>query len=132
DTTEHKYLLRFAKKHPIFQHIVEYKRRGKLLSTYQWPLNGAMRATTQYGYWPSTWRLASRKVNLQNIPKRSALAKQFRKMIVAAPGHVLVEADGSAVEAVLVGYSAGSEAYIKLAKAGIHGWLMSHMIGEPI
>lgn len=72
---------------------------------------------------------SSRSVNLQNIPKRSRLAKKFRRMIVAAPGHLLVESDFSAIEAVLAGYFAGSEQYIKLAKSGVHGWLTQAMHG---
>lgn len=45
---------------------------------------------------------------------------------------MLIEADSSAIEAVMVGWLAGSERYIRLAKAGIHGWLMSQMVGGPI
>jgi DNA polymerase I-like protein with 3'-5' exonuclease and polymerase domains len=132
ETAEKKYLLRFGKKYPVFTGIVKYKEKCKLTSTYNWPLNMLMRATSTYGYWPSTWRLASRKVNLQNIPKRSDLAKSFRQMLIAKPGYVLLEADWSAIEAVLVGYSAGSQSYINLAKAGVHGWLSSHIIKQPI
>lgn len=53
-------------------------------------------------------------------------------MIIAKPGYVLLELDWAAIEAVLVGYSAKSQAYINLAKAGVHGWLTSHFIKRPI
>jgi hypothetical protein len=51
-------------------------------------------------------------------------------MVVAPPGHVIIEADSSAIEAVLVGYFARSQRYINLAKAGVHDWFNSLMHGE--
>lgn len=128
-STERKYLLAPARKHRAFRLVLDCRERGKLLSTYNWPTDAGGRATTIYGWHPSTLRKSSRSVNLQNIPKRSKLAKQFRKMIVAAPGHLLVEADFSAIEAVLEGWFAGSPQYIALAKAGVHGWLTQAMHG---
>ena len=53
-------------------------------------------------------------------------------MIVAAPNCVLVEGDSAAIEAVLVGWLAHSERYIRLAKAGVHGWLTSALHGHLI
>jgi hypothetical protein len=53
-------------------------------------------------------------------------------MVVAPPGHVLIEGDSSAIEAVLVGYFARSERYMNLAKAGIHDWFNSVVHGETI
>lgn len=132
ETTEAKHLRRFAKKHPVFLNILLYKQRGKLLSTYFWKLDAAGRVHTNYSWNPSTWRKASYNYNLQNIPKRSDLADEFRRMIVAAPGHVLIETDSSAIEAVLVGYAAGSERYIRLSKAGLHGWMTAAYHGDFI
>jgi DNA polymerase-1 len=132
ETTEAKYLKRFSRKHPVFKLILDCRARQKLLSTYNWPLDAAGRVHTQYGYHPSTWRKSSRSVNLQNIPKRSDLAREFRRMLVASPGHVLIEADAAAIEAVLVGYCANSQGYVRLARAGVHGFLTSHITGKPI
>ena len=53
-------------------------------------------------------------------------------MIVAEPGHVLIEGDSAAIEAVLVGWLAGSERYMRLARAGVHGWLTSALHGRVI
>jgi DNA polymerase I-like protein with 3'-5' exonuclease and polymerase domains len=49
-------------------------------------------------------------------------------LFVAEPGCVLVELDYSAIEAVLVGYFAGSRDYVRLAKLGVHDYLLSHMM----
>jgi DNA polymerase I-like protein with 3'-5' exonuclease and polymerase domains len=132
ETTEAKYLKRFGRKHPVFRLILQCRERQKLLSTYNWKLSEDGRVKTTYGFHPSTLRKSSRAVNLQNIPKRSDLATEFRRMLVATPGHLLIEADASAIEAVLVGYCANSQRYIHLARAGVHGWLTSHIVGTPI
>lgn len=47
------------------------------------------------------------------------------------PGTILVEADFSAIEAVLVGWFARSPSYITLAKLGVHSGLASHILGKP-
>jgi len=132
ESTEAKYLKRFT-KYPIFRHSINYTQRSKLIGTYNWPLDEQDRAHTTYGYHPSTLRSSSRRVNLGNIPKRYHLAELFRRLIIAESGHKFIEIDRSAIEAVLVGYWAKSEAYIKLAKAGVHSYLCAyylHSIGK--
>lgn len=131
ETTGAKHLKRFG-KYPIFHQILLAKQRGKMVSSYNWKVNDNGRITTVYGYHPSTWRKSSRNYNLQVIPKRSDLANEFRRSIVAAPGCYLLTSDGSAIEAVLVGYDAGSSSYIRLAKAGLHGWMTAAYHGQPI
>lgn len=90
------------------------------------------RATSTYGFHPSTLRSSSRNVNLGNIPKRFELAKLFRRLLIAERGCKLIEIDRSGIEAVLVGHWAKSPAYINLAKAGVHSMLVSHVIGRPV
>jgi hypothetical protein len=131
-STEKKYLKQAAKKHPVFRLILDCRERWKMVSTYKWSLDHDNRVHTTIGHHPSTWRKSARDYNLQNIPKRSELANEFRRMVVAPPGHVIVEVDSSAIEAVLVGYFARSERYIRLAKCGIHDWFNSVVHGEPI
>ena len=53
-------------------------------------------------------------------------------MVVASPGHLLIECDSSAIEAVLVGYYAGSDRYIALAKSGVHKWLAEQYAGRKV
>jgi len=132
DTSEAKYLKRFAKKFPVFGTVVEVQQREKLISTYMWPLREDGRIGTSYGFHPSTWRKSSRAVNLQNIPKRSDLAQLFRRMLIAAPGTVLVEADSSAIEAVLVGFCAGDLDYIRMSKLGIHDFVTARWLGQSV
>ena len=130
-STEKKYLKRAAKKHPVFQLIIDCRERNKLLTTYNWKLDEQQYVHTVIGHHPSTWRKSSRDYNLQNIPKRSDLAMEFRRMIVAPPGHCIIEGDSSAIEAVLDGYFARSPRLINLAKAGIHDWFNAVIHNEP-
>ena len=62
-----------------------------------------------------------------NIPVNNDLAGAFRRTIIAAQGNVLIEADSKSIEAVLVGYDAGDPDYIRIAKAGVHDFFMSHV-----
>lgn len=46
----------------------------------------------------ATGRLSSANPNLQNIPVRNEEGKDLRKIFVAGPGNVLVDADYSQIE----------------------------------
>lgn len=80
---------------------------------------------------PSTLRTSMRNPNLQNVTIHGTLSAGFRKCLVAAPGHKLIAADYSGIEAVLVGWLARDPVYIRLAKLGVHAYLLSHVIGKP-
>ena len=89
------------------------------------PVGPDGRVHTSYRNTPSTWRLSSVNPNLQNWDGR------LKGLFIAAPGHVLWEIDFSAIEAVIVGYFANSERYVKAAKLGIHDYVASFMVGQP-
>src|SRR6516164_5743918 len=131
-STEAKHLKKLFKKYPIFRDIYDYRQHDKLVTSYSWELGTDSRVHPTFGFHPSTWRKSCRNPNIQTIPKRNDLAKAFRKMIVPRAGHVLIEGDSAAIEAVLVGHHASSERYIRLAKAGVHGWVTSALHGEHL
>lgn len=130
DTLDKKAVGRLAKKypkHPIYKIALTMRGVRKTLGTYVEgfaPDSEGLIHTT-FGHHPSSLRLSSRNVNLQNVSHRGgvAYADRVRRTLVPRPGHVFVEADSSAIEAVMTGYFMGSETYIALAKKGVHDFL---------
>ncbi len=90
-------------KHPIIPAIMDYRMLTKLKSTYADGLmkvigeDGRIRTTFQ-NLVTATGRLSSTEPNLQNIPVRTDLGAEIRKMFVPKAGHVLVDADYSQIE----------------------------------
>ena len=96
-------LEKLKNKHPIIPAIMDYRMLTKLKSTYADGLlkviceDGRIRTTFQ-NLVTATGRLSSTEPNLQNIPVRTDLGAEIRKMFVPRPGHVLVDADYSQIE----------------------------------
>ena len=90
-------------KHPIIPAIMDYRMLSKLKSTYADGLmavigeDGRIRTTFQ-NLVTATGRLSSTEPNLQNIPVRTDLGAEIRKMFIPRPGYVLVDADYSQIE----------------------------------
>ena len=90
-------------KHPIIPAIMDYRMLTKLKSTYADGLIKEIREdgrihTTFQNLVTATGRLSSTEPNLQNIPVRTDLGAEIRKMFVPKPGCVLVDADYSQIE----------------------------------
>ncbi len=102
-STSAEVLEKLKDKHPIVPAILDYRMLTKLKSTYADGLvkvicpDGRVRTTFQ-NLVTATGRLSSTEPNLQNIPVRTDLGAQIRKMFVPKPGHVLVDADYSQIE----------------------------------
>ena len=96
-------LEKLKNKHPIVPAIMDYRMLTKLSSTYAEGLmkvigaDGRIRTTFQ-NLVTATGRLSSTDPNLQNIPVRTDLGAEIRKMFVPRPGCVLVDADYSQIE----------------------------------
>lgn len=99
------------------------------------PIGADGRVHTTFTHNPSSLRLSSVDPNLQNVPRGSQreddVEKWVKECFVAPAGSVFWERDFSAIEAVLVGYFAGSARYIRFAKLGVHDYLASHLLGRP-
>ena len=96
-------LEKLKNKHPIIPAIMDYRILTKLKSTYADGLmtaldsDGRIRTTFQ-NMVTATGRLSSTEPNLQNIPVRTDLGAEIRKMFIPKDGYVLVDADYSQIE----------------------------------
>ena len=97
---------------PIVGAVLEYRQLTKLKSTYADGLlkaldpDGRVRTNFQMTV-TATGRLSSTEPNLQNIPTRTDLGSEIRRMFVPADGCVLVDADYSQIELRLLAHMAG-------------------------
>ena len=108
-------VLEKLKDHPLVADVLTYRQYAKLKSTYADGLlkvidaDGRIRTSFQMTV-TATGRLSSTEPNLQNIPTRTDLGSKMREMFVAAPGHVLVDADYSQIELRLLAHISGDTA----------------------
>ena len=116
---------KYGTNHPIYGAQLEYSKVSKTLSTYMYAPDDLGLIHTSYVNAPSTWRLASRDYNLQNVGKRETnpWAKKARRQIVARPGHVFVQADSTSIEAVVLGVLIDDPEFVRVAKKSIHAYL---------
>lgn len=103
-STDAQALEKLRAKHPMIEDILEYRQLAKLKSTYAEGLlpmisseTGRIHSTFHQTV-TATGRLSSSDPNLQNIPVKTALGREIRKVFTAKPGYVLVDADYSQIE----------------------------------
>ena len=107
-------LEKLKSKHPIIPAIMDYRMLTKLKSTYAEGLLKQIREdgrihTTFQNLVTATGRLSSTEPNLQNIPVRTDLGAEIRKMFIPKPGCVLVDADYSQIELRVLAHIADDE-----------------------
>ena len=102
-STNAEVLEKLKSRHPIIEAILDYRTLTKLKSTYADGLvkeiadDGRIHTTFQ-NMVTATGRLSSTEPNLQNIPVRTELGSEIRKMFVPKDGWVFVDADYSQIE----------------------------------
>ena len=127
-------------KHPIVNFIMEYRQLAKLKSTYCDGLTAVVNPNTHriHSVFTQTvtvtGRLSSTEPNLQNIPTRTELGREIRKMFVAKDGYVLVDADYSQIELRVLAHIANDETMINAFRNNedIHAVTASQVLGIPL
>ena len=111
----------------------------KLKSTYADGLMKEIREdgrihTTFQNLVTATGRLSSTEPNLQNIPVRTDLGAEIRKMFIPKPGCVLVDADYSQIELRVLAHIAGDDAMRKAFcdHVDIHTATAAQVFGVPV
>ena len=125
-------------EHPIVADILTYRQYAKFKSTYCDGLlkviapDGRIHTSFQMTV-TATGRLSSTEPNLQNIPTRTELGSEFRRMFVPAPGCVLVDADYSQIELRLLAHIADDKTMRDAFRGGedIHAVTASQAFGVP-
>ena len=129
--------LRF--QHPIVDEVLSYRQYTKLKSTYVEGLlkvispDGRVRTSFQMTV-TATGRLSSTEPNLQNIPTRTELGSELRRMFAAGEGMVLVDADYSQIELRLLAHISGDEAMQEAFRSGedFHTVTAAHVCGVAL
>lgn len=127
-------------KHPIVNFIMEYRQLAKLKSTYCDGLTAVVNPNTHriHSVFTQTvtvtGRLSSTEPNLQNIPTRTELGREIRKMFVAKDGYVIVDADYSQIELRVLAHIANDETMINAFRNNedIHAVTASQVLGIPL
>lgn len=103
--------------------ILEYRAKSKLLSTYVETLpdmcDSLGRVHTSFMQTgTATGRLSSKDPNLQNIPVRTEEGRKIRSAFTAPDGSVLISADYSQIELVVLAHLSGDERLCAAFRAG--------------
>ena len=125
-------------ENPIVEEVLQYRQYAKFRSTYCDGLlkviapDGRIHTSFQMTV-TATGRLSSTEPNLQNIPTRTQLGSEFRRMFVPADGCVLVDADYSQIELRLLAHIADDEAMKQAFLTGedIHTVTAAQVFGVP-
>ena len=133
-------LEKIADAHPVVPLILEYRMLTKLNGTYvegMLPLideNGKIHAHFQQTV-TATGRLSCTEPNLQNIPVRQDIGRQFRRVFTKShEDGVLVGADYSQVELRVMAHLSGDKALIDSfeQQSDIHTITASRVFGVPV
>ena len=137
-STSAEVLEKLRGKHPVVEAVLDYRQLAKLKSTY---VDGLMKViapdgrihTSFQNTVTATGRLSSTEPNLQNIPVRTELGAELRRMFVAPEGKALVDADYSQIELRLLAHIAGDAHMIAAFRdrEDIHTVTASQVFGVP-
>ena len=137
-STNAEVLEKLKDRHPIIPAIMDYRMLTKLKSTYADGLlkvigeDGRIHTTFQ-NLVTATGRLSSTEPNLQNIPVRTDLGAEIRKMFIPRPGCVLVDADYSQIELRVLAHIADDQVMQEAFLSGvdIHTATASQVFSVP-
>ena len=134
-------LERIAEDHPVVPKILEYRQLTKLKSTY---VDGLLKVVSQkdgriHTHFQqtvtATGRLSSTDPNLQNIPVRTELGRELRRMFVAPDTeHVLIDADYSQIELRVLAHISQDAHMIEAFRSGqdIHAATAAKVYHVPL
>ncbi len=107
-------LEKLSEEHPIIDFILKYRELQKLNTTYIEPfpslVNKEGRICTTFNQTgTTTGRISSEDPNLQNIPIRTEIGQEFRKVFIASLGYELVSFDYSQLDLRVASHISGDK-----------------------
>ena len=132
-------LEKLAPKYPFVREILEYRTYSKLKATYADGLqpfireDGRIHSTFNQTV-TATGRISSADPNLQNIPVRTALGREFRKVFIPKEGFSFIDADYSQIELRILASLSGDKKLIEAYNEGkdIHAITASQVFNVPL
>lgn len=128
-------------EYEIVEWVLEYRHLAKLKSTYVTGLSAVVNEKTGRIHSrfnqtvTSTGRISSTEPNMQNIPVRTELGREIRRMFVAEkPDWCLLDADYSQIELRVLAHIADDKSMIEAFENGedIHTQTASNVFGVPL
>ncbi|MDR1972195.1 MAG: DNA polymerase I [Treponema sp.] len=122
-STDVAVLEELAREDPVPALILRHRTLSKLKSTYVDSLVGEADSqgrlhTNFVQTGTATGRLSSKEPNLQNIPIRDEEGRRIREAFTARPGNLLISADYSQIELVILAHLSGDENLIGSFREG--------------
>ena len=126
--------------HPIIDKLLEYRKIGKLNSTYVEGLMPYINNRTNkihssfHQTVTATGRISSTDPNLQNIPTRDEIGKNLRKVFIPKEGNIFIDADYSQIELRILAHISDDENMIYAFNndEDIHQQVASRVFNIPI
>jgi DNA polymerase-1 len=122
-STDMAVLEELAREDPVPALILRHRTLSKLKSTYvdtladQADVQGRLHTNfIQTG--TATGRLSSKEPNLQNIPIRDEKGRRIREAFIARPGNLLISADYSQIELVILAHLSGDQNLVASFREG--------------
>jgi len=139
-STDADVLEKLRDEHPIVEKILEYRTLSKLKATYvdgMLPLinQETNRIHAKFNQTvTATGRISCTDPNLQNIPIRTELGKQLRKVFVAPEGSKFIDADYSQIELRILAHISGDKNMIDAFNKNqdIHAITASQVFDVPL
>ncbi len=138
-STSVEVLEKLTSEHPIIPLILEYRTLTKLNSTYvagmlpcikeDGRIHGTFNQTVT-----ATGRISSTEPNLQNIPTRTELGREIRRVFVPEEGYIFLDADYSQIELRVLAHFSDDETLINAYNkdSDIHAITASEVFGVPL
>lgn len=138
-STSAEVLEKLKTEDPVIEKILDYRQLTKLKSTYADGLADYIEAdgrihTSFNQTVTATGRLSSTEPNLQNIPIRTELGRDLRKVFVPKEGYCFIDADYSQIELRILAAMSGDEKLIGAYKNSedIHRATAAAVFGVPL